>query len=377
MGHRSKTADPAITQSAAKRAQMERMNALTPEQLDAELELHRQGRFASPTSAAAVTPIDIAWLWTGFLPLGSHSLLYGGEGDGKSVLTAMLAALVTRGLLPGELHGKPASVEFVAFEDDKAAVIVPRLLAAGADLERVFFHGGELGDDPLTLPDDAEAFGHALNARRSKLVIVDPLPDALREGLKDNNNGDVRKALIPLHAMAQATGACVLGVTHPNKGATDAANKVMGSRAWRSVPRSVLIYGPDPDDLEGNTRVLAVSKANYARKQSVKVKVDEVAVDGVDKLQPKAELVGKSAYTDQDIIAAKAGATGRAASKRDAAERLLYGLLEDGGGQVEADTAYTAGEAAGISRSLLREVRRDIAVSGGSTWAFDADRLPL
>jgi O-acetyl-ADP-ribose deacetylase (regulator of RNase III) len=35
------------------------------------------------------------------------------------------------------------------------------------------------------------------------------------------------KALIPLHAMAQATGACVLGVTHPNKGATDGP-----TRSW-------------------------------------------------------------------------------------------------------------------------------------------------
>jgi hypothetical protein len=362
------------TQSADRRARLERMNAQTDAENDTEAQ---QGKFAKPTNAAAVTPIDIDWLWTGFLPLGSLSLLYGGEGDGKSVLTAMLAAHATRGLLQGELHGRPTDVEFVAFEDDKAAVIVPRLVAAGADLNRVWFHGGELGDEPLTLPDDAEAFGHAIKARGSRLVIVDPLPDSLREGLKDNNNGDVRKALIPLHAMAQATGACVLGVTHPNKGATEAANKVMGSRAWRSVPRSVLIYGNNPDDLDGNTRILAVSKANYSRKQSVKVKVQEVAVDGVDKLQPKAEMAGASNYTDRDIIAARMGATGRPPSKREAAERLIYKLLEDGGGEVEASTAYLAGEAAGLSNTTLKEARESIGVSGGRTWAFDSDKLPL
>jgi hypothetical protein len=248
--------------AAEKRERFERMNAQTDAENEAEVQ---QGKFAKPTNAASVAPLDIDWLWTGFLPLGSLNLLYGGEGDGKSVLTAMLAAKATLGSLPGDLHGEPTDVEFVAYEDDQAAVIVPRLVAAGADLNRVWFHGGELGDDPLTLPDDAEAFGHAIMARESRLVIVDPLPDSLREGLKDNNNGDVRKALIPLHAMAQATGACVLGVTHPNKGATDAANKVMGSRAWRSVPRSVLIYGNDPDDLNGNTRILAVSKGFVTR----------------------------------------------------------------------------------------------------------------
>jgi hypothetical protein len=275
------------------------------------------------------------------------------------------------------LRGKPTNVEFVAYEDDRAAVIVPRLLAAGADLQRVWFHGGELGDEPLTLPDDAEAFGHALKARGSKLIVIDPLPDSLREGLKDNNNGDVRKALIPLHAMAQATGACVLGVTHPNKGSTDAANKVMGSKAWRSVPRSVLIYGADPDDLNGNTRVLAVSKANYARKQSLKVRVHEIAVDGVDKPQAKAELAGASNYTDQDVIAAATGATGRTPGKKEAAERMIYKLLEDGGGEIDADTAYLAGDAAGISRTTMREAREQIGVSGGARWAFDADHLPI
>ncbi len=70
------------------------------------------------------------------------------------------------------------------------------------------------------------------------------------------------KGIVPLHRMAQEIGATVLGVTHPNKGATDAANKVMGSK--ESVPRSVLIYGRDPDDLNGPTRIVAVSKANYA-----------------------------------------------------------------------------------------------------------------
>jgi hypothetical protein len=241
------------------------------DEIAADLEKDKQGKFATPTLATDVKPIDIDWLWTGYLPLGSLSLLYGHEGLGKSVLTAMIAAHATLGLLPGELHGKPTNVEFVAFEDDRAAVIVPRLSAAGADLTRVYFHGGELGDEPLTLPDDAEAFGHAIKARESRLVIVDPLPDTMREGLKDNNNGDVRKALIPLHAMAQATGACVLGVTHPNKGATEAANKVMGSKAWRSVPRSVLIYGgprrqhAHPCRIKGELRTEAVREGQGAR----------------------------------------------------------------------------------------------------------------
>src|SRR4051812_47694009 len=83
------------------RERLKRMNSLTPDEIDAEINVKAQGKFAAPTNASGVTPIDIDWLWNGFLPLGSLSLLYGGEGDGKSVLTAMLAAHATLALLPG------------------------------------------------------------------------------------------------------------------------------------------------------------------------------------------------------------------------------------------------------------------------------------
>ena len=357
-------------ESDAKRAQLERMNTLS----DAEI---AHGKFAHPTRAADVSTRNIEWLWTGFLPLGSLSLIYGHEGDGKSVLTAMIAAQATLGLLPGKLDGVPTNVEMFAFEDDYKAVIKPRLLAAGANLDRVYFHGCDPGLEPLSLPDDAEALACALKDRGSRLAIVDPLTDVLREGLKENSNSDVRKALVPLLHAAESACACILGITHPNKGATEAANKVMGSKAWRSVPRSVLIYGPNPDDLGGDTRILAVSKANYARKRSVKVRVDEVAVEGQDELQPKAKLDGSSAYTDQDVIAAKVGGTIAKTedTRHKAAEKLLYKLLEDGGGGIEAKAAYAAAEAEGISRATLRRVRSDLDVSGGPTWT--ATLLPL
>jgi hypothetical protein len=208
-------------------------------------------------------------------------------------------------------------------------------------------------------------------------VIVDPLPDALREGLKDNNNGDVRKAIVPLHRMAQELGVAVLGISHPNKGATDAANKVMGSKAWRSVPRSVLLYGRDPDDLEGSTRIVAVSKANYAAKSASKVRVDSVAVEGVEHPQPRASLEGTSRYTDADLILANAGASRGDAIKgrggqQDAAMRLIYRLLEDGGGEVQASVAYAAGEAAGIGEATMRRARQAIGVTGGGgTWKLE------
>lgn len=351
-----------------------RMNASTDAENEADARKQRMGKFGGPTAASAIRPTPITWLWRGFLPLGALSLLYGPEGEGKSLMTMMLAAMATRGTLPGELEGQPANVEIVAYEDDPSAVIVPRLEAAGADLSHIYLHGDDTGDGLLTLPDDVEAFGCALEERDSKLLIIDPLPDALREGLKDNNNGDVRKGIVPLHRMAQELGVCVLGVSHPNKGATDAANKVMGSKAWRSVPRSVILFGRDPDDLNGPTRVAAVSKTNYAARTAVKLKIDAVSVATLDQDQPRAQLAGTTEYTDADLIAANAGSVSEAGasapSQSEQAKKLLYGLLEDGGGTIDARIAYLAGAAQGLSEATMRRARREIGATGGRTWTL-------
>ena len=358
---------------------LSRMNGKTDAELESETRERRKGKFACPTAADAIKPVSITWLWRHYVPLGALSLIYGPEGDGKSTLTAMLAAMVTRGTLPGSLEGKPASVEIIAYEDDPAAVLVPRLLAADADLSRVFIHGDDVGDGLLTLPDDVEAFELALEDRRSRLVIVDPLPDALREGLKDNNNGDVRAGIVPLHNMAQRLGVAVLGITHPNKGSTNAADKVMGSKAWRSVPRSVMLYGRDPDDPDGPTRVVAVSKTNYAAKTASRVRVETVTLDGVEHPQPRARLDGMSKYTDADVILANAGISQnedkKPASQLEAAERLIYRLLEDGGGEIESKVVYAAGEAAGLPEATMRRARQNMGVTGRGVWKLEG--LPL
>lgn len=367
--------DPQQRKQFESAERLTRVNGMSSDEIDADIREKAKGKFAGARVASAIKPTSITWLWQDYVPLGALSLLYGQEGDGKSTLTMMLAAMATQGTLPGALYGKPSSVEIIAYEDDAGAVLVPRLLAAGADLDYVYIHGDDAGDGLLTLPDDVGSFSAALEDRGSKLVIIDPLPDALREGLKDNNNGDVRKGIVPLHRMAQELGTAVLGVTHPNKGSSDAANKVMGSKAWRSVPRAVLIYGRDPDDLNGPTRVVAVSKANYAGKSSRRVKIESVGVDGVEHPQPRAEIAGATEYTDADLIVASVGAAKGGPVKEqtqvERAEALLYRLLEHGGGEIDAKTAYVAGDAEGIPEATMRRARQNIGATGGRTWKLE------
>ena len=78
------------------------------------------------------------WLWTDRLALGTLALLAGREGLGKSILAYTVAAMITRGMLPGEHIGTPRAVLIAAIEDSWSRTIVPRLIAADADLDLVF-----------------------------------------------------------------------------------------------------------------------------------------------------------------------------------------------------------------------------------------------
>ena len=96
-----------------------------------------QGAIAWKTSAG-ITLRPVRWLWTERLPVGAFALVGGREGVGKSILVYTLAADITQGTLPGVFHGTPKAVIVAATEDSWEHTIAPRLLAAGADLAKVY-----------------------------------------------------------------------------------------------------------------------------------------------------------------------------------------------------------------------------------------------
>ena len=73
----------------------------------------------------------MVWLWPKRIPKGTLTLLAGDPGLGKSFLTVELAVRLTRAEF-----GEPGVALIASAEDLPAATVVPRLLAAGADLNR-------------------------------------------------------------------------------------------------------------------------------------------------------------------------------------------------------------------------------------------------
>ena len=114
------------------------------------------------------------WAWRNRIVLGSLNLLLGNEGVGKGTLVAWIIARLTRGELPGNLNGRPASVGVIGDEDSFDDVWVPRLYAAGADVDRV--HLIERRDGGyVDARNDRRALAEEVKDHNIRLLYLDQL----------------------------------------------------------------------------------------------------------------------------------------------------------------------------------------------------------
>lgn len=330
------------------------------------------------------------WLWHGRIPRGMLSLLVGTEGLGKSALTLRLAALLSRGELPGDFRDDPSDVALVTVEDDPGRVMRPRLDAAGADLPRVkHFKLSKGGNDVgLVLPRDAGRLGRLLAEADVRLVIIDPLAGTLDPKLNSYKDTDVREALTPLVTAAAEHDFAVLGVLHTNKTKTnDARERAMGSVGWRQVVRSALYLGVDPDDPDGKAgagRAIAHDKCNVGKlARSVRMRLEEatVQVEGRPATLPRAELGEECDHNANDLMAAEAEVSReKVGGKAGEARSMLYDLLGEGPKAVKAieeeagrrEISWRTVESA--KGALLVEAQR---AGGAWVWALPGDRLSL
>ncbi len=88
-------------------------------------------------------------MWQDRIPIGEITLTAGFAGVGKSTFHAYIIAGVTTGTLAGVHEGTPQPVNICAREDSWQRSIVPRLMAAGADLDLVYRAEVETGEGRL------------------------------------------------------------------------------------------------------------------------------------------------------------------------------------------------------------------------------------
>lgn len=260
---------------------------------------------AAPLAQTRTRRID--WLYADRIPLRTGTILAGQGGIAKSTIISDIIAKATRGELPGTFHGAPVMVGIISPEDDVESVLVPRLMAAGANLENVVNLSVTASADGrtwTTLPniaDDLPAMGDLIRDNGIKLLVVDPLVSIMSGN--SISQSDVRRNFDPLSALAKEHDFAVLAVAHFGKSGEKAGDRLSGSHAFRDIARVLIVAAVDE---ETGLRVLTVEKSNYSPLQpSDAYSIESKSVlldDGHTQSIGHAVLVGESAVTVQDLM---------------------------------------------------------------------------
>jgi hypothetical protein len=343
-----------------------------------------------PSRRLRVTPLSkirlraTYWVWEDRIPVGGLTLWAGREGIGKSTSAAWLAAHITRGTLPGIHHGKPRSVFYAASEDSWERTVAPRLVAAGADLDRTFRIDVTEDDRPgiampLTLPSDTSTLGAEMERYDVGLLIVDPLVSALNGSIDTHRDREVRSALEPLGQIADQAGAAVLGLVHFGKGAsTDPLSLILGSRAFAATARAVICMARDPEAEDG-TVILSQEKNNLGRLDLpsltyVVTSTEVITEDGVSHVG-RVQFTGQSERSVSDMLADGAASTPGERSERDEAGAWLSDYLTDNGGEASAGDVIKAAEKDGFAKHTIQRARAKAGVKSqksgfGKGWVW-------
>jgi putative DNA primase/helicase len=346
---------------------------------DSDRERPQRPRGAVPqlVQVSSVTMTPVQWLWPGRIALGKVTLIAGDPGLGKSQLTAYLSAHVTTGgSWPANEDVAPVgNVIMLSAEDDIADTIKPRLLAAGANEDRVRVltavrEGNQ--DRGFNLARDLEALEIALKQIGDvKLVTIDPITAYL--GRTDTHKtSEVRAVFAPLADLAAKYGVAIIAVSHLSKsGSGDAINRVTGSMAFVAASRGAYLVLKDPEN--DKRRLLLKLKNNI----------------GVDNLGLAFSIVEKtlSSTIKAPAIEWEPGYVTITANEAMAAvnaQECEYGALGDAGeflrgelqaGPVAAGKLIRNAELNGIVKRTLDRAKRQLGIKvrkrgmdGGWFW---------
>jgi hypothetical protein len=297
------------------------------------------------------------WLWDGRIPLALPTLLVGMQGLGKSQLTAWLTARVTQ----GEIGGHEGTVLVLSAEDDPNTTIVPRLIAAGADLERVRIHRVERS---LTFPKDIALLDEAVQMYGATFVVVDPVMAYLDSETDAYKPQDVRRTMRGIHAVCQERHVTVLPLMHFRKeSANEVLHMVTSSSAFTEAPRSVLGLGQQPDASDGQLALVHL-KCNVGPKQpTLEVTIEPTIIQGADGEIIETSFVKVGGAVDlsaRDVFQPKQG---RPAETLVEAMNFLKGLLVKYNRRIPVTPAKKEWVASGMgSPKTLQRAREEMGL---------------
>lgn len=345
----------------------------------AKREVEQTARRVVLERGSSVPVVRTRWLWRTRIPLGGLALIAGKGDVSKSTLFAQMVAWLTTGDMKGEFYGEPRNVLYVVNEDSVSQTVVPRMIAHGADMDRVFFVkvDNPLWADALSLPRDSDLLTDAILSSGAVATFVDPLSANVTG--RANDSRDTRATYQEVNRIAEFTDSAIVGLAHTRKaGAADIIEAILGSSEQGNVARSV--HGLVMDDDEDGARILSCEKLNVGNKSDlaslrfVVVSHNVPCSNGEWTTAPRIEWIEETDDTASDMLADQLNGH----SGVDECARFIKHYVMSNGGEVLASDALATPDLKKCSKMMIQRARKKAGIlskrqtrtQAGCIWYF-------
>ena len=342
------------------------------------------------TCAAFIPPISVYWIWNGNLAAGKLTVMAGAPGTGKTLIALTCAAIVSNGGMggltwPDGTYSPAGDVLIWTGEDGVEDTIIPRLIAANANLSRIHVIGAT-HENGKRRPFNFEKDLPHLEAKLGQtgnvlLVIIDSIAQIV-EG-DSHKNSDVRRALEPLIQLAEKYGFAILGITHLTKQSKGKAplDRVAGSFAFSAAARVVLINSKvASSQLEDGSHgsVLVRAKSNLSSDRGgFLYETQSTTIMAEHRPIQTARVFWKDALdgTAREILDwAEGGDSEPASGAVGQAHTFLVNQLANG--PLPAKEVESAAASVGISAASLKRAKKAAGVSSRKTATCTLWEIP-
>lgn len=325
-----------------------------------------------------IVPKKIKWLWENKIPKAAVTIFVGDPGVRKSFCTLHIAAAVSQGrCFPN--CGKPTeqgTVFIMSSEDSQDSTILPRLMAADANLKKIE-HIVTTRETTLTGKKRTEEEGKYINNLLGimdvlekkiekipdfKLLIIDTLSSYLGEK-RLNAMEDMRCFLDRLSESCHKHNYAVIVVNHFNKNEEGSAQyRGAGSVGIRGAARAQWGFVLDPQDKE-RTLMLADKVSNTSTNNmtglAFHIREVEVIIEGKPEWEGCCDFEDGVIHDDLDIFLSRMRKK-QSPRKQEAAD-WLKDYLKDGKPH-KSNSVIDAAKECGITETTLRRAMPDAKV---------------
>ena len=327
----------------------------------------------SSINAASVKPEAQRWLWQDRIPAGAICWGVGKPGNGKSLWATDLAARVSSGkdFPDAKNENGPKKVLMYCGEDDLKRTVVPRLMAAGANLANIELLDNQsfevfdkeynrIDRREINLAQDCEAISSLIKKHPNvALLIIDPTT-GVWGGANTNHDKDMRPIMNDLRDLCEAKGLTLVGISHTNKrGDASAIDQMQGASSIAGAARAAWLFTRDPESDDEHAHMMTCIKSNLTD-QHDGLKLLTVGVEVNKEVGTHPAIVwgdGTKMQADETNQALKEKRETKG-GRKDALKIAILALLADGA-KLSMDV-YSTLEKQGHSGEYAKKVARDL-----------------